>query len=368
MFLKKYFNQKTVLVTGHTGFKGSWLSIWLHSLGSKVIGVSSDIPTNPSHFETANLKDKIKDIRLDVSNQSAFRDILTESRPDYIFHLAAQPLVRLSYNEPFETLFANAIGTTSVLDALRFVDKQTVVVMITSDKAYDNLEWTWGYRECDRLGGKDPYSASKGMAELAIRSYVESFFRGGDNHVRIGVGRAGNVIGGGDWALDRIVPDCIRSWADSKAVEIRNPFATRPWQHVLEPLSGYLSLAANLYNNAELHGEAFNFGPPAEQNHPVGNLVELMTHYWDQASWEDKSDEIKGPYESGLLKLNCDKALHMLNWKAVLNFEETVKETVTWYRNYYDNPNADIFNFTSDQIFRYIELAKERNLNWASSA
>ena len=365
MIIKNIFNAKTVLVTGHTGFKGTWLTLWLKSMGAKVVGISSDIPTNPSHFEISGLEEGIKHVILDVANHTKVREVVCDVQPDFVFHLAAQALVRPSYEDPFQTIFSNAMGTASILESLRSLKKPVTAVMITSDKAYDNLEWMWGYRETDRLGGKDPYSASKGMAELAIRSYVESFFKGEGCNVRLGIARAGNVIGGGDWAVDRIVPDCVRSWAEGKEVEIRNPFATRPWQHVLEPLSGYLSLAVKLSQESTLNGEAFNFGPPAEQNYPVGDLVECMTRHWEKAKWVDKSSEIKGPYESGLLKLNCDKALHLLDWRAVWDFDETVKQTATWYRDYYENPSSNISQLSYDQIARYVTSANEKNLWWS---
>ncbi|MHB1099242.1 MAG: CDP-glucose 4,6-dehydratase, partial [Burkholderiales bacterium] len=255
------------------------------------------------------------------------------------------------------------MGTIHLLEALRELNRDCTAVLVTSDKCYDNVEWVWGYRETDRLGGPDPYSASKGAAELAIRSYVRSFFPAGSK-VRIGVGRAGNVIGGGDWADDRIVPDCVRAWASGEKVPLRNPLATRPWQHVLEPLSGYLNLAMALSSGPELHGEPFNFGPPARQNHTVGALVSEMSQYWDQVRWEDISAQHGGPYESGLLKLNCDKALHHLRWHAVWDFEATVRETVLWYRHYYEQPDQSIANFSLQQIEAYVRSAREQGLAW----
>jgi CDP-glucose 4,6-dehydratase len=237
-------------------------------------------------------------------------------------------------------------------------------VLITSDKCYDNVEWVWGYRETDALGGPDPYSASKGAAELAIRSYVRSFYPA-DGVVRIGVGRAGNVIGGGDWAEDRIVPDCMRAWSMGETVPLRNPLATRPWQHVLEPLSGYLNLAVTLKESASLHGQAFNFGPPAQQDHPVGELVLAMSNHWDQVRYEDVSAQYGGPYESGLLKLNCDKALHHLRWRAVWDFDVTVRETALWYRRYYEQPAQSIADFSSAQIEAYVDAARAQGLAWA---
>ena len=261
----------------------------------------------------------------------------------------------------------NAIGTANVLDALRVLDKKVVAIMITSDKAYDNVEWVWGYRETDRLGGKDPYSASKGMAELVIRSYVESFFGSEDSNVRVGITRAGNVIGGGDWAVDRIVPDCMEAWANGETVDIRSPHATRPWQHVLEPLSGYLCLAVDLYLNSHHHGEAYNFGPSAGQNYPVNKLIDEMSKYWNQIKWNDASTDEGHVHEAGLLKLNCDKALSDLEWHSTLQFEETVKMTVEWYKEYYQNQNQPMYDFTIGQIELYTKAAKLTDIAWASN-
>lgn len=354
----------TVLVTGHTGFKGSWLSAWLAHLGANVVGVSLDIPSTPSHFACADMGALVNDHRQDIRNGQELRDLVVKLEPDYVFHLAAQPLVRKAYDDPVETYSTNVMGTINVLEALRALKKPCVAVFITSDKCYDNVEWVWGYRENDRLGGPDPYSASKGAAEIAIRSYVKSYFPDPHGIVKIGIGRAGNVIGGGDWAADRIVPDCVKAWSNNQIVPLRNPHATRPWQHVLEPLSGYLSLAKELAIRPELHGEPFNFGPPANQNHTVMELVKQMGLSWKQVRWEDMSSG-KGPYESGLLKLNCDKALHLLRWAPVLNFEETVAMTAEWYQHYYQHQGESILPFTIAQIESYSQLARARGLSWA---
>ena len=225
------------------------------------------------------------------------------------------------------------------------------------------MEWVWGYRETDNLGGPDPYSASKGAAELAVKSYIKSFFPS-DSNVRISSARAGNVIGGGDWAMDRIIPDCVKSWANNEIVELRNPHSTRPWQHVLEPLSGYLNLAVCLYNETGFHGESFNFGPKTIQNHSVKDLVVEMTRYWNRVSWKDISINHQGPYESGLLKLNCDKALFYMNWHSVMDFKETVRFTAEWYRNYYNN-SENILNTSINQISEYSSMAKALDLKWA---
>ena len=363
----KEYNNKTVLITGHTGFKGSWLCTWLNHLGANVVGMSDDTVGSPSNYSISSISDFIQDYRVDICDAQKVASLVREIQPDFVFHLAAQALVRPSYRDPIKTIMTNAIGPVNLLEALKQLDKQVVAVMITSDKVYDNVEWIWGYREIDRLGGKDPYSASKGMAELAIRSYVESFFNSPDSNVRIGITRAGNVIGGGDWAIDRIVPDCIEAWAKCRTVDIRSPYATRPWQHVLEPLGGYLTLAMNLYRDNYYHGEAYNFGPSADQNYPVSKLINEMSKYWDKVKWNDVSDDNGHVHEAGLLKLNCDKALSDLGWHAVLHFEETVKMTVEWYKEYYQNKDKSMYDFTVNQILTYTKIAKSQDLIWAKN-
>lgn len=359
-FAKCFFGKK-VLITGHTGFKGSWMALWLKQLGANVSGISIDVPTNPSHFIAANLSNQIDDYRIDICDKNLVGKIVNKLKPDFVFHLAAQSLVRRSYDYPVETMLANAIGTANILDSLRNLDNNVVAIMITSDKVYDNVESIWGYREIDRLGGKDPYSASKGMAELVIRSFVKSFFSSDNSNVSLAITRAGNVIGGGDWAVDRIVPDCMTSWSNDKVVDIRNPNATRPWQHVLEPLRGYLTLAVNLSKNKLLNGEAYNFGPHANQNYPVSYLINSMSKYWDSVRWNDTSNLIGHPHEAGLLKLNCDKALSDLNWQPLLEFEETIKMTVEWYREFYQNNNKSMYIFSLSQIDEYTKLAISRD-------
>jgi len=359
----KFLKDSKVIVTGHTGFKGGWLSMCLKKLGANVVGISDCIPTKPNHFEKLQEVNFIKDYRIDITNLQELKKIIIKEKPDLVFHMAAQALVRESYNNPIKTFNTNAIGTANILESLKAIDKKVVIILITSDKAYDNVEWKWGYRETDLIGGKDPYSASKGMAELVIKSYLNSYFSKNDN-VSLGIARAGNVIGGGDWAKDRIVPDCVRAWASNKAVDIRNPHATRPWQHVLEPLSGYLALAKELSSNNDLHGEAYNFGPPANQNYSVQNLIEEMRKYWKNIAWNDISQNEK-LHEANLLKLNCDKALHDLGWEPTLDFEETVMLTSEWYRKYYTAANSsEVFQITSSQIDFYWKLAKDRNNAW----
>jgi CDP-glucose 4,6-dehydratase len=358
------FRSSTVLITGHTGFKGSWLSAWLIQLGAKVVGIALDPPTEPSHFIAANLHDEMIDLRIDIRDQAALEEAIFSVQPDFVFHLAAQALVRTSYDEPIETWRTNVLGSLHVLEALRKLDKQCTAIIITSDKCYDNVEWVWGYRENDSMGGPDPYSASKGAAELAIRSYIKSYFPKASSKVRIASARAGNVIGGGDWAADRIVPDCVKAWSTGNLVELRNPHSTRPWQHVLEPLSGYLNLAIALSQRPELHGEPFNFGPQDQQNHTVLELVQQMSLHWKQVRWKDVSELEEGPYESGLLKLNCDKSLQYLKWHATMGFEDTVRMTAEWYRTFYQK-SEKIATTTNFQIAHYTEIAKKRGLAWA---
>jgi CDP-glucose 4,6-dehydratase len=362
--LQNALNGKTVLITGHTGFKGAWLTAWLKHLGSNVTGIALNPPTEPSHFNVAKLAKNITDLRIDIRCQAELESAIMSAQPDFVFHLAAQSLVRNSYETPLETWQTNVLGTLNVLEALRKLDKSSAAVIITSDKCYDNVEWVWGYRETDSIGGPDPYSASKGAAELAIRSHIKSFFSTPDNKIRIASARAGNVIGGGDWADHRIVPDCVRAWSNDAVVELRNPSSTRPWQHVLEPLSGYLSLAVALAERPDLHGQPFNFGPQTHENHSVLQLVQQMALHWEKVRWKDVSDSRVGPYESGLLKLNCDKALHYLKWNAIMGFEDTVRMTAEWYRAFYQKP-THIASVTTAQIKAYTEIAKKNGMLWA---
>jgi CDP-glucose 4,6-dehydratase len=358
------FTGKNVLVTGHTGFKGSWLTSWLKLLGANVTGIALDPPTKPSHFtETQNSK-AIIDLRIDIRNQSDIEAAVSKAKPDFVFHLAAQSLVGRSYENPIETWQTNVLGTLNVLESLRSLEKPCAAVIITSDKCYENVEWLWGYRENDSLGGIDPYSASKGAAELAIRSHVKSFFPDHKSIVRIASARAGNVIGGGDWATNRIIPDCVKSWSQNSPVNLRNPKATRPWQHVLEPLSGYLTLALALKKTPHIHGEAFNFGPQSQEDKSVLNIVEEMSKHWDKVKWQDVSGDSKQNHESSLLKLNCDKAQNFLSWHSVLNFEETVGMTATWYKSFYSDPKK-VIDETNTQIKSFVRIAKNKGLKWA---
>jgi len=359
------YHHKKVLITGNTGFKGAWLTMWLLELGAEIIGISKDIPTNPSLFETLGLEDNITHYFQDIRDFAAVSQIISKTKPDFLFHLAAQPIVSTSYQDPIDTLSTNVMGTSHILEALRVSNHPCTAVMITSDKCYDNQEWTWGYRETDRLGGKDPYSASKGAAELVIKTYYHSYFKGESSPIKLVSARAGNVIGGGDWAENRIVPDCMRSWSQQQSVDIRNPQATRPWQHVLEPLSGYLRAGQLLHEGNPIHGEAYNFGPAADQSFTVLELLQGLRHYWpDQNNkeaytvYEDKSFA-----ESGLLKLCCDKALHQCNWKPTLDFDSMARFTSEWYARFY-GVRDDITAVTQQQITDYQNMAKAKALSW----
>jgi CDP-glucose 4,6-dehydratase len=366
MFSNVYSGKK-VLITGHTGFKGSWLTTWLLKLGAQVVGYSKDIPTKPAMFSELNLANKIRHVVGDVRDLPALRRVITQERPDFVFHLAAQAIVSTSYADPVETMTTNVVGTMNVLEALRSVDFACVAILITSDKCYDNVEWVWGYRETDAVGGKDIYSGSKGAAELVIKSYLNSFFQDGKTQVRIGIGRAGNVIGGGDWARDRIVADIMRAWQEDRTVEIRSPNATRPWQHVLEPLSGYLALGMALHKSAELHGEAFNFGPRAEQNRTVVDLLTDLSQCWGFTD-PSKAYQVTGNipfYEASLLKLNCDKALFHLKWEPNLMYAQMISFISDWYSAFY-RERADMLELTMRQIGLYEEIATNDKKVWTA--
>ena len=353
------FNEKKVLLTGHSGFKGGWLASWLITLGAKVYGVSFEDPSSPCFNRVVNLNNRMESYKLDIRDTASFAKIFSDVKPDFVFHLAAQALVRESYTNPTGTIATNLVGTVSVLDVIRSADWELTCVFITSDKVYRNKEWCWGYREHDELGGSDPYSGSKAMAELAIRSYFESYISKMSN-VSIGVARAGNVIGGGDWAHDRIVPDAVLSIEHRKVLEVRSPRATRPWQHVLEPISGYLNLASTLRSGADLNGEAFNFGPASEQDRTVADLLNQMKVFWPEIDWVDVSEEQTFEHEAGLLKLNCDKAFHHLGWRSALSFEQTVKMTMDWYRLFYEGNRADLSNLSKYKLMSILMSQKNK--------
>jgi CDP-glucose 4,6-dehydratase len=362
------YRGKRVLVTGHTGFKGSWLCEWLISLGAEVSGFALAPATSPALFDQLGLAQRLRHILGDVRDLAAVRRVVEEVKPDFVFHLAAQPLVRLSYEQPVETYAVNVMGTVNVLEAVRLASHACIVVAITTDKCYENKEWVHSYREEDPMGGYDPYSSSKGAAELVISAYRRSYFSAPNSLVRVASARAGNVIGGGDWALDRILPDCIRALQKGEVIPVRNKVATRPWQHVLEPLSGYLWLGACLANpqlslfNSQL-ASGFNFGPALSSNRTVADLVQEILKHWP-GRWDDKSDP-KAVHEAKLLNLATDKAYHFLNWSSVWPFSETIAQTANWYLRA-DAPATDIRQLTTGQIQAYTQAAQALGLRWTA--
>ncbi|MGD0536265.1 MAG: CDP-glucose 4,6-dehydratase [Verrucomicrobiota bacterium] len=369
--LAEAYRGKRVWVTGHTGFKGAWLCEWLLALGADVTGYSLPAPTQPALSDQLDLRRRLRHVEADIRDLSTLTRALTETEPDFVFHLAAQPLVRESYADPLGTFSTNILGTANVLQALRSLRKPCAAVIVTSDKCYENRDWVFGYREEDALGGHDPYSASKGAAEIVIASMRRSFFC--DHPVRVASARAGNVIGGGDWAKDRIVPDCVRALQAGQAIPVRNRFATRPWQHVLEPLSGYLWLAAQLPQpatlrqpstiNSQLSG-AFNFGPHHDANRTVAELVTELLKHWP-GRWEDRTDP-QAPHEAKLLQLATDKAHAVLGWSPVWSFADAVEHTVKWYRASRQPADAPAIQaLTAAQIAGYTRRARERKLPWA---
>ncbi len=355
--LETVYKAKKVLVTGNTGFKGSWLSQWLLLLNAEVFGYALRPPTEPSLFDQLQLNKNTRHNNNDVRDLEALKKYIGEIKPDIIFHLAAQSLVRESYKNPIETIETNINGTANVLEAVRQLGLSTNIIVITSDKCYENKEWLHGYRENDPMGGYDPYSMSKGAAELVVSAWRRSFFNANDynNHgVKIASARAGNVIGGGDWADDRIVPDCMRSLQKKQEIFVRNPLATRPWQHVLESLGGYLLLGSKLMNigmdEIETYGSGFNFGPLSASNKSVETLVKEIISNWGSGTWTYKKESAM--HEAFLLNLSIDKAYHLLNWQPVWGFEATVKNTVDWYKTTFETPN-DIVHITEKQITEY---------------
>jgi CDP-glucose 4,6-dehydratase len=350
------YKDKRVLVTGHTGFKGSWLCLWLKKLGAEVYGIALEPNTEPSHWNLLNLS--MESHICDIRNLSEIKRIFQLIQPDIIFHLAAQPIVRVSYENPVETYTTNVLGTVNVLEASRYIPNLKAVIIVTSDKCYDNKEWVWGYRENETMGGKDPYSSSKGCAELVTAAYRDSFFSSINNSTLIASVRAGNVIGGGDWAQDRILTDIVISASQKRTLLLRNPKSTRPWQFVLEPLSGYLCLGEKLLNGIQEFATAWNFGPGLENNITVEELVLKAKRYWDNINYE--IDKKEHPYESNYLMLDSTKAYKNLFWKPVWDIERTIKWTIDWYKAFY-NSGA----ITSEQILaNYLSDAKTKGMVW----
>lgn len=346
------YKGKTVLVTGHTGFKGSWLSIWLKELGANVVGYSLDPYTEKDNFVLSCIGSKITDIRGDIRNKEKLKEVFREYKPEFVFHLAAQPLVRLSYEQPVETYEINVMGTINILECIRNCNQTKVGIMITTDKCYENKEQLWGYKETDQMGGYDPYSSSKGAAEIAIASWRRSFFNPSDyrNHGKaIASVRAGNVIGGGDWAKDRIIPDCIRALENNKEIEIRNPRSVRPWEHVLEPLNGYLMLGEKMYGEPLKYSEAWNFGPNLSSIVTVWEIAEKVINNYGSGDLVDVSD-CMALHEAKLLSLDIAKARFNLGWAPILNINETIKYTVEWYKEYFNN---NVYELCVEQINRF---------------
>jgi len=350
---QKFWRGKKVLVTGHTGFKGSWLSLWLQQLGAQVTGYALEPPTEINMFELAGISKGMKSITADVRDLENLKKVFRKEQPEIVIHLAGQPIVKLSYDDPILTYTTNVMGTAHILEAAKNISSTRAMVCITSDKCYENNAWVWGYRENDKLGGSDPYASSKACAELIISAYRNSYMRFPQFNISLASTRAGNVIGGGDWARDRLVPDIMRNFINKETVLIRNPKATRPWQHVLEPLSGYLMLAESLYREGNKFAEAWNFGPNIDQSKPVSFIVDYLTKGWGEgATW--KLDEGYHPHEDLLLALDSSKAKRLLKWHPKLSLKETLDWTIDWYKAYANN--EDMRKKTIKQIEKYQNL------------
>ncbi len=346
--LRAYYKGKRVLVTGHTGLKGSWLALWLNRLGAEVYGIALP-PVSPLSTYSANATEAFTHSEfIDVRDAAAIRQSLERSRPEVVFHLAAQAIVGVSYDDPVATFSTNVLGTAHVLDAIRRTDSVRVAVMITSDKCYENVEQIWGYRETDRMGGDDPYSASKGAAELVIASWSRSFFNT-ESRVRVASARAGNVIGGGDWSPFRLVPDCIRSLRAEEPIKLRNPIATRPWQFVLEPLAGYLRLGARLASSPS-HIGPWNFGPPVDNGNTVEKGASEIIQYWGTGKLEIVGSQF---HENTALQLDCTKSRHVLGWRTALDFKETMRWTAEWYQHQHATNDGPMRAFSEQQIETY---------------
>ena len=348
-YLKNSFSGKKILITGHTGFKGSWLAFLLNEMGADVMGFALPPTTAVNHFDLLKLDKKVRHLVGDIRDAALVAKTLQEFQPEFVFHLAAQALVRTSYDDPASTFSTNVMGSVNLLEAVRRCESVRSLVYITSDKCYENVEWIWGYREIDQLGGRDPYSASKAAAEIAFSSYARSFF---EQRPMLGAAstRAGNVIGGGDWAVDRIIPDCIRAIEAGEPVRLRNPGATRPWQHVLEPLAGYMLLAARLYEEPKKWGGSWNFGPSTHEVRTVKNVAEVIVGHIGKGRIEVVESQTQ-VHEARLLQLNCDKAHQLLGWHPRWHVEKTLEATALWYKTIMNGGNAE--EITRTQIYEF---------------
>lgn len=354
------YRGKRVVVTGHTGFKGSWLSLWLKQLGAEVVGISLAPETQLNHWNLLNLELTVKHHELDIRNAIEIARVFKAAQPEVVFHLAAQPLVRRSYRDPLETWSTNVMGTANVLEACRQTRSVRAILAVTTDKCYENQEWVWGYRETDRLGGHDPYSASKASSELVAASYRSAFFHT-ENAPLLATARAGNVIGGGDWSEDRLIPDLLRAMAARQSLEIRSPNATRPWQHVLESLSGYLLLVQKLIEGDENFHGPWNFGPDRSGNRTVAVVLNRLLTHWPQMQWHQTASP--QPHEANLLYLDSSKAHAQLGWRPLWSLDTALEKTADWYRAFQSSQTA----ISAQQLAQYVEAARSAQLGWVSA-